>query len=217
MARLDDLPRRVIDLMAAGIVAEYATITRDGVPLDTPCYYFPSKGLETFDLATGLSYPAKAERARRNPKVGLLIEGGAEEPVISIAGVAAVRDADPQANALRYLSEVGYFIPGNPTWEVARKAVYYWTRIIIEVTPARILWWDSRAAMDGRPNVWTAPAETAFPASDPAAPGSVSAPANRQPRSWKEAAAGALSRRSPAAIRCRSGCARPSLSSTASS
>lgn len=194
MAMTDDLPKAVVDLMAAGIVAEFATISQAGVPIDTVCLYFPSEGLKSVDLATGLSYPAKAERARRNPKVGLLIEGGKTEPVISIGGMAAIRDADPQANALRYIAETAWSVPGDPPWEVAHKAVYYWTRIIIEVTPARVLWWDSRDAMDGKPHVWEAPADMVYPSSDPLPPGALSAPAQWAPRPWRETAGRALAR-----------------------
>jgi hypothetical protein len=195
MAMTDELPKDVVDLMASGIVAEFATISQAGVPIDTVCLYFPSDGLKTIDLATGLSYPAKAERARKNPKVGLLIEGRRDEPVISIAGMAAVRDADPQANALRYIAETGYSIPGDAPWEIAHKAVYYWTRIIIEVTPARVLWWDNRDAMDRAPHRWEAPAGTVYSTSDPLPPGALSATPKWPPRVWQEAADHALTRK----------------------
>ena len=44
---------------------------------------------------------------------------------------------------------------------------WYFTRIWIEVTPLRVTWWE-RGRLDEPPQVWTAPAGTAAPASDPA-------------------------------------------------
>ncbi len=189
------LPGAVLTLMRSGLLTEYVSLSSAGVPIDTPVLYFPSDGLATLDVATGLSYPAKAERARKYPKVGLLIEGGAEEPVVAIAGMAAVHDADLQANAIRYIAEAGHTLPGNPDWSVARKSMWYWTRIIVATTPARIYWWDNAAAMDRPPHRWDAPAGTVFPESDPAPAGAPSkAPAWDQPLSWREMAAEGMAR-----------------------
>lgn len=168
MSGLTSLPEHIFRFIESGVVAEFATVSASGVPIDTPTYYFPSDDMATLDLATGLPNPAKAERARHNPKVGLLIEGRPEEPLVVIRARAAVRDSDLQANCVRYIAETGFKgISHGLGWEKAREAVTYWSRIIIENTPERVYWWDSRSAMDAPPKVWSAPAVTNYPASDP--------------------------------------------------
>ena len=197
MSLIEELPQHVIEMMSSSSIAGYSTITAVGTPIDTPILFFPGQELRTLDFATGLSYPAKAERARRNPRVGMLLEGSPNEPVISISGIAAVRDADLQANALRYLSEAAHILPHNPDWSLARQAVWYWTRILVEVTPSRIRWWDSPADMDKPPQSWSAPDGTSYAKSDPAPPGKTSAPAKWAEKPWQELAAQALARQVP--------------------
>ena len=200
MQPLEHLPEQISRFVRASVVAEYATVSAAGVPIDTPTYHFPSPDLATLDLATGLAYPVKAERARRNPKVGLLIEGAPHEPVVSIAGHAAVRDADLQANADRYLAETSYLLPGGGTWDIGKKAIWYWTRIIVCVAPVAIRWWENAAAMEGPPTTWTALSTKPLPKSDPSPPGASSAPSEWAQRPWQELADRALKRGGPGHI-----------------
>lgn len=186
MTALQEIPKSVTDLILGALHMQFATVSGEGVPIDTPIMAFSSEDLGTISGATGLAYPVKAERARRNPKVGLLIEGAVDEPVISVAGLCAVRDADIQANLIRYLSETGHYSVGTSRpWALTRKAVWYWARIIMDVTPRRIMWWENRAAMDQAPNVWNAPADTVFPPSDPAPAGRPSGASKWPQRDWR--------------------------------
>lgn len=198
MNLLEQLPDAARDLIKAGINASFTTISSAGVPIDTPLLIFYPEDLKTIDFGTGVAYPTKAERARRNPKVGLLIEGGKHEPVISVAGMAAVRDSDIQANTIRYISEVGHYGPSLlQPWEVAHKAVWYWSRIIMEVMPKKVMWWDNRAAMDGPPHVLEQPAGTVYPASDPAPAAKGTPPIDWPSSEWHEHVRGFLDRNAP--------------------
>lgn len=201
------LPDSVLALIESAVVTEYATVSAQGVPIDTPTFVFGSRSPLRLDVATGLAYPVKAERARRNPRVGLLLEGGPGEPVVAFAAIAAVRDASIQANADRYIGEtIAYYESysgGNP-WSVGRQAVHYWSRIFVECTPQRIWWWPDAASLDRAPQRWDAPAGTAFPASDPAPAGLPSKAPNWPARDWRETAGGMVASGIGAHLTCLS-------------
>ncbi len=197
------LPDEIFTEICAAYVIEYATFTTKGVPLDTPTYGFVAADGTSVDLATGLAYPIKAERARRNPKVGLLIEAGAGRPVISIAAYATVRDSDFQANADRYTSEICRYEEQNPNahpWSVRRQAIWYWTRILVECRPKRIRWWCDPTGLDQSPQVWDAPKSAIFPPSDPAAALQGSTAPDWGKRDWRELARPFVERGMPAHV-----------------
>jgi hypothetical protein len=180
-------PDAVRPVLERAITVEYASLTRAGQPIMVPVTPYVSPTGRTLDVSTGLTYPAKAERARRNPMVCLLFadhlgSGLTDPPVVLVQGLAAVRDGDLQANTDRYLREAMAKTPAayqdTPRF-VIRRLDWYFARIWVEVTPLRIWWWPSNA-LEQQPGQWAAPAEVPAPASDPAPPG-------KQPPAWLEA------------------------------
>jgi hypothetical protein len=177
-------PREILPVLRHAVTVEYASVTRTGLPVMVPVTPYFNDETATVDVSTGLTYPAKAERARRNPKVALLFSdpigsGLDAPPVVLVQGRATVRDSDLQANTDRYVRLTMTKVPDaykrQPSFMLRRLNAYF-ARIWVSVTPTRVLWWPT-AALDQEPREWVAPEGLVPPPSDPA-------PAGKQPPAW---------------------------------
>jgi hypothetical protein len=191
-------PPELRALFERAITCEYASLTRAAAPVTVPTTpYLGAR--DTVDVSTGLTYPAKAERARRNPRVALLFADavGLEAdtpPVVLIQGHAAVRDADLQANTDRYvrasMAKLPAAVEGQPK-ALLRRLTFYYARIWIEVTPLRMRWWPDRT-LASEPQDWRAPPGLHVAESDPAPSGRQPPAWLDPPQNWREVAAAAL-------------------------
>lgn len=193
-------PPWMVDVVERSVTVELATLTGTGRPITAPTTPYLGAGAGTIDVSTGLTYPAKAERARRQPRVALLFadplgqDPGA--PVVLVQGLATVRDSDLQANTDRYVALSTTKLPATVERRpraVLRRLAWYYARIWIEVTPLHIRRWPDRD-LTAEAVEWHAPEGSAAPASDPAPPGDQPRPWRAPPRRWRQLAADALAR-----------------------
>lgn len=192
-------PDELTSVVERSVTAELSTLTRSGAPVTSPTTPYLGPAGDTIDVSTGLTYPAKAERARRNPRVSLLFAdpvGNAGAPVVLVQGLASVRDADLQANTDRYVALSAAKLPetvkGRPK-AVLRRMGWYYARIWIQVTPLHVRWWAGRDLLEPALE-WNAPADTAATLSDPP-PSGLQPPAwKKPPPDWRALAEGALHR-----------------------
>ena len=99
---------------------------------------------------------AQSERQAVVPRCGRPDAQG--PPTVLELGTAAVRDSDLQANTDRYLERSLRKIPAairQAPWFVLGAQSWYWTRMWIEVTPVKIMWWQHKK-LDDPPRVWEA-------------------------------------------------------------
>jgi len=169
-----NLPQELIPFLAEkALTCEYASIKSNGTPITAPLVPFLGDSGQTIDVATGLAYPSKAERARRNPKVSLFYGEpkaslARNAPAILVFGDATVYDADLQANLDRFIrlnSVKSKAFAAQPAF-LFRWLSGYLARIWISVTPLKILWWPG-GNFSMQPQQWLAPAGTQAPPSDP--------------------------------------------------
>jgi len=192
----------VSEQAAAFVTTEYASLDRKGSPVTWPVTPYLGANGQTIDVSTGLTYPVKAERARRNPKVTLSFSqprgSGLEQPATFVVqGLATVRDADLRANSARYLAVSNARFPQTyaitPT-ALLRSMAFYWSRIWVEVTPVRVLWWPN-GDLDNAPQRWLPAAAVTAPPSDPAPTGrGAGSWKTTKPVDWKRRTRGALDR-----------------------
>ncbi len=194
-----DWPAPVLPLFEQALVCEYASVTGGGMPVTWPVTPYLAEDRKSIGVATGLAWPAKAERARRNPKVALLFVDHvgvelATPPVVLVRGIATVKDADLQANTDRYVKEsfakLGGSYPQLP-WGVVSRMSWYWARIWIDITPVEITWWP-RGGLDDQPRRWAA-ADPEVAPSDPAQEGTPPGPWQDKPQTWREQAVHCIS------------------------
>ena len=211
---LKEMPGHVRAVLAQAREVEFATLSAGGVPVNNPLFHYFGSNRTTIDVATGVAYPAKADRARRNPKVGLLFApavaaadpvlkgslagqvslegtpGGAppDSPVVVICATASVRDADIQANTDRYVRDFLRDHPLRVPWEQDRERVWYYARIYIECTPRRVLFWPAGLSAGAAPVVWEPSLRWEAQPSDPA-PAGRGKPRKEWPAApWRESA-----------------------------
>ena len=189
-------------MVARALTCQFATLTRAGRPVTWPLTPYVNDDRRSIDVSTGLTYPAKAERARRNPQVALLFSDSVgltleAPPTVLVLGTAAVRDSDLQANTDRYVRRSFNKLPAAMTqapWFVMRTQTWFWARIWIEVTPLAILWWQ-RGRLADEPRMWRAPFDVEPKLSDPAPSGSPPAPWQRvDGADWRGPASRAVGR-----------------------
>ncbi|HEX6304627.1 MAG TPA: hypothetical protein VFZ76_10590 [Anaerolineales bacterium] len=189
------LPHNILQVAARSMTVEYASLTKAGVPITFPVTPYIGEDGGTFDVTTGLTYSAKAERARKNAKVCLLYSeplgsGLANPPVVLVYGLATVRDADLQANTDRYVrlalerfAEAYGRMPGF----FLKTMAWYFARIWIKVTPMKILWWPG-GDLSQAPNVWQSAEGTKAPPSDPSPAGKPLKRWDDPPQGWRREA-----------------------------
>jgi len=133
---------------------ELSTLAKDGTPVTWPTepFYQPEKG--RFLITTSIGLAQKAYNIRRNPQVALLFSdptgtGLADPPAALVQGDASAPD-EIFTNFTEEFEEVGRVaFQRQPAGELYSSNPlmrylfdWYYMRLIIYVTPRRILWWD---------------------------------------------------------------------------
>lgn len=139
-------------LVERSVVADVATLDRTGRPVTWPMTPYLDESGSAFEVSTGVTYPAKAERARRDPRTCIVI-GGGHEPLVRVTALATVRDRDLQGNTDRFVRQAARKTGAG--WSrlprrIVRAQAWHWVRIYVTLTPVCVEWWpDGR--MDGPP------------------------------------------------------------------
>jgi hypothetical protein len=149
-----DLPAAVAAVLREFRTCELATLAKDGTPVTWPTepFYQPEK--DRFIISTSIGLPQKAFNIRRNPRVSLFFStptgsGLLDPPAVLVQGDATVSDEIITTfdNELEEFGPIAF--ARQPAGQLYSSNAllrhlfdWYYMRLLIYVTPRRILWWD---------------------------------------------------------------------------
>ena len=154
LTNIMDLPPEVLEVFTEFGTCEFTTLSRKGTPLTWPmgAIIKPPES-EQFVFITNIGVPQKAFNIRRNPHVSflfsnptiggledppyVLVQGDAEVPDEIHAGIAVTKE---QYSKLFKSLPAGSMFSGNHIMRYLMD--WYYIRLLIYVTPRRVLWWD---------------------------------------------------------------------------
>jgi hypothetical protein len=146
------LPPEVQDVFEQFRTCELSTLARDGTPITWPTLPFWYSGEKRFTITTSIALARKALNVRRNPRVSLLFSdptasGLENPPAVLVQGDAEAPDEieTSVAGFAEELRKVYRWQPASRAYgsnPLTRRFMdWYFMRLMIHVTPRRILWW----------------------------------------------------------------------------
>jgi hypothetical protein len=150
--KVSDLPPGVEAVLREFRTCEMSTLARDGSPITWPTlpFWHPEEG--RFLITTSIGLPHKAFNVRRDPRVSLLFSdptasGLADPPAVLVQGdakapdevMALVEGFEEDLRRLFRRQPASGFYSSNPLTRYLFD--WYYMRLLIHVTPRRILWW----------------------------------------------------------------------------
>ena len=148
-----DLSKEIDAVFREFRTCEFSTLVKDGTPITWPTnpLYQPEKG--HFLIATSIGLPQKAFNIRRNPRVSLLFSDSTGSGLVDPPAVLVQGDAEAPEEIVtldkRSESLARVVFSRQPAGEMYSSNAllrylfdWYYMRLLIYVTPRRILWWD---------------------------------------------------------------------------
>lgn len=155
------IPAEIEAVFRAFLTCEFSTLAKDGTPITWPTLPFWDTASQRFVVTTSIGFPQKAYNVRRDGRVSLLFSepkacGLERPPAVLVQGDATAPDEivtsfTGNEDALRQTFErqpSGMIFSANPL--IRYFSDWYYMRLLIYVTPRRILWWPD-GDMTGEP------------------------------------------------------------------
>jgi hypothetical protein len=149
-----NIPSELEEVFREFRTCEFSTLAKDSTPITWPVtpLYQPDKG--HFLITTSIGLPQKAFNIRRNSRVSLLFSnstgsGLLDPPAVLIQGDAQAPDEIVTTWSKDLEDFAWQVFPRQPAgelyssnWLMRHLFDWYYMRLLITVSPKRILWWD---------------------------------------------------------------------------